>query len=95
MESIESALSTTEMEGLPVKPRSEGSFDSSDSSLASNTSATSKDSVPPVKNLPTFTNEVVVIRPEQFYENEDCQKDNKFMKNSGLKKDSTNDLVSP
>lgn len=22
--------------------------------------------------LPTFTNEVVVIRPEVFYENEDC-----------------------
>ena len=24
------------------------------------------------KSLPTFTNEVVVIRPEVFYENEDC-----------------------
>jgi hypothetical protein len=24
------------------------------------------------KLLPTFTNEVVVIRPESFYENEDC-----------------------
>jgi hypothetical protein len=36
--------------------------------------------------LPTFTNEVVVIRPEIFYENEDCHKDNKFMKHSGLKR---------
>jgi hypothetical protein len=83
MESIESALSTSEMEGVMIKERSAGSFDSSDSG-ASNTSANSKDSVPPTRNLPTFTNEVVVIRPEQFYENEDCQKDNKFMKNSGL-----------
>ena len=24
------------------------------------------------KQFPTFTNEVVVIRPESFYENEDC-----------------------
>jgi hypothetical protein len=24
------------------------------------------------KELPTFTNEVVIIRPEAFYENEDC-----------------------
>ena len=54
----------------------------------------SKDSNPEEKKLPTFTNEVVVIRPEAFYENEDCQKDNKFMKNSGLKRQSTNDLVS-
>jgi hypothetical protein len=44
--------------------------------------------------LPTFTNEVVVIRPEVFYENEDCHQDNKFMKSSGLKRQSTNELVS-
>lgn len=92
MESLESTNSTPEVEGAK-KVRSEGSFDSNDSSGGSNTSATSKDSVPN-KSLPTFTNEVVVIRPEQFYENEACQQDNKFMKNSGLKKDSTNDLVS-
>ena len=46
------------------------------------------------KELPTFTNEVVVIRPEYFYENTDCQKDNKFMKESGLQKSNTNELVS-
>jgi hypothetical protein len=34
--------------------------------------------------MPTFTNEVIVIKPETFYENEEAQKDNKFMKNSGL-----------
>ena len=33
---------------------------------------------------PTFTNEVIVIRPQMFYENKDCQEDNKFMKESGL-----------
>ena len=40
--------------------------------------------------LKTFTNEVIVIRPEYFYENTDCQKDNKFMKNSNIERDSTN-----
>lgn len=42
------------------------------------------------KHLPTFTNEVIVIRPEYFYENTDCQKDNKFMKNSNMQRESTN-----
>lgn len=40
--------------------------------------------------LPTFTNEVIVIRPEYFYENTDCQQDNKFMKNSNMQRESTN-----
>ena len=44
--------------------------------------------------LPTFTNEVVVIRPEYFYENTDCQQDNKFMKNSNMQRESTNLQVS-
>lgn len=57
-------------------------------------SAQSKDSDDKRGQLPTFTNEVVVIRPQVFYENEDCMQDNKFMKNSGLKRQSTNDMVS-
>ena len=41
--------------------------------------------------LPTFTNQVIVIRPETFYENKDCQIDNKFMKESPMhEQDSTN-----
>lgn len=36
------------------------------------------------KELPTFTNEVIIIRPQTFYENVEAQSDNKFMKNSGL-----------
>jgi hypothetical protein len=40
--------------------------------------------------LPTFTNEVIVIRPEYFYENVDCQLDNKFMKSSPAEAGSTN-----
>ena len=74
----------------------EKSVESRDSS-ASNRSKDSTDAKRvkvSTTQLPTFTNEVVVIRPEIFYENEDCQKDNKFMKNSGLKRQSTNDLVS-
>lgn len=66
------------------KQRSNGSFDSSDSSVGADLSTHSKDSHSEDKKFNTFTNEVVVIRPEAFYENEDCQKDNKFMKNSGL-----------
>ena len=31
-----------------------------------------KKSTPTEKHLPTFTNEVIVIRPEYFYENVDC-----------------------
>ena len=41
--------------------------------------------------LPTFTNEVIVIRPEYFYENADCQQDNNFKKSSPLLGDSTNE----
>ena len=43
-------------------------------SLEDTRSAHSKDSDDHKKGgaLPTFTNEVVVIRPELFYENEDC-----------------------
>jgi len=63
----------------------------SDRSKGSHGDCDKKDST---HQLPTFTNEVVVIRPEVFYENEDCQTDNKFMKSSGLKRQSTNDLVS-
>lgn len=36
------------------------------------------------KILPVFTNEVIIIRPEMFYENKDCQEDNKFMKHTCL-----------
>jgi hypothetical protein len=39
---------------------------------------------------PTFTNEVVIIRPQIFYENEEAHKDNKFMKYSGMEKSDTN-----
>jgi hypothetical protein len=41
--------------------------------------------------MPTFTNEVIVIRPETFYENEMAQKDNKFMNNSGLERNVVNE----
>lgn len=41
-------------------------------SLEDTRSAYSKDSDEKKGSLPTFTNEVVVIRPELFYENEDC-----------------------
>lgn len=44
-------------------------------------------------DLPTFTNEVIIIRPKQFYENVLAQADNKFMKNSGLSRDDTNKQV--
>ena len=57
-------LGEEELQHDSPKHRSQGSFDSNDSGSASNTSATSKDSLPPNKKLPTFTNEVVVIRPE-------------------------------
>ena len=43
--------------------------------------------------LPTFTNEVIIIRPEFFSENVDCQQDNKFMKTSPVAQESTNDQV--
>jgi hypothetical protein len=43
--------------------------------------------------LPVFTNEVIVIRPEVFYENEDCQKDNKFMKQGAPARLKTNDIA--
>ncbi|CDW88545.1 amidinotransferase [Stylonychia lemnae] len=67
---------------------------SSTNSMDETRSTKSKDSTETdKKQLPTFTNEVVVIRPEVFYENEDCQTDNKFMKSSGLKRQSTNDLA--
>jgi hypothetical protein len=41
-----------------------------------------------------FPNEVIVIRPQVFYENKDCQADNKFMRQSGLKAEDTNQIVS-
>ncbi len=56
----------------------------------SNTSSDDEEKKSTEKHLPTFTNEVIVIRPEYFYENTDCQKDNKFMKNSNLQRESTN-----
>lgn len=43
-----------------------------------------RSTTPSNKDLPTFTNEVIVIRPEYFYENTDCQQDNKFMKQSPM-----------
>ena len=43
--------------------------------------------------MPTFTNEVIVIKPETFYENEEAHKDNKFMKYSGLERNDTNEIV--
>lgn len=55
---------------------------SKDSSCESITSVSSKDETKSTKSkdsgdtdrkqLPVFTNQVVVIRPEIFYENEDC-----------------------
>jgi len=34
--------------------------------------------------MPTFTHEVVMIRPENFYLNHEATQDNKFMKESEL-----------
>jgi hypothetical protein len=44
-----------------------------------------------IRKLPTFTNEVVVIRPEVFYENVEAQKDNKFMQHSSVDRNTTNE----
>ena len=43
---------------------------------------------------PIFTNEVIVIRPQIFYENKDCQVDNKFMQHTELGAENTNEIVS-
>ncbi len=45
-------------------------------------------------DYPTFTNTVVVIRPDSFYENKDCMTDNKFSNTSPHKKEETNRHVS-
>ena len=45
------------------------------------------------EDQPTFTNEVVVIRPQIFYENEEAHQDNKFMKFSGHERNDTNAMV--
>jgi hypothetical protein len=68
MESVETNSSGQEHDSSAKKQRSQDSFDSNDS-VHSNSS---QDATTQIKSLPTFTNEVVVIRPEQFYENEDC-----------------------
>lgn len=47
------------------------------------------------EDQPTFTNEVVIIRPQIFYENEEAHQDNKFMKFSGKDRQDTNAEVSP
>ncbi len=57
----------------------------SDNSISEN-EENSDDSGKAKNKLPTFTNEVIIIRPTTFYENVDCQSDNKFMKNSGLQR---------
>ena len=67
MESIETNSSGHEQELSAKKQRSQGSFDSNESGSGSSQEGATKS-----KGLPTFTNEVVIIRPEQFYENEDC-----------------------
>ena len=83
-----------EIEKMLSKTSSYESFSSNDSKDETRSTGSKASGDGDKKMLPTFTNEVVVIRPEVFYENEDCQTDNKFMKSSGLKKQSTNDLVS-
>jgi hypothetical protein len=42
---------------------------------------------------PIFTNEVIVIRPQIFYENKDCQVDNKFMQHTELEAENTNEIA--
>ena len=71
--------------------RSVASLGQQSTERTSNTSSDDEEKKQTEKHLPTFTNEVIVIRPEYFYENTDCQKDNKFMKNSNLQRDSTNE----
>lgn len=50
----------------------DGSSNSKNDGSTSDRSKDSQDSKKSTTQLPTFTNEVVVIRPEVFYENEDC-----------------------
>lgn len=96
MESQPITIHSQEEETLKIGGKNDTNDTSMDSSVSYDDakSSQSKDSDEKKGQLPTFTNEVVVIRPEMFYENEDCQTDNKFMKASGLKRQSTNDLVS-
>lgn len=42
-----------------------------------------------IRNLPTFTNQVVIIKPKNFFLNQEANLDNKFMKNSGLTNEDT------
>lgn len=65
---------------------------SSDETPKSSRSNEGSDEESPHK-YPTFTNEVIIIRPQTFYENEEAHADNKFMKFSGLKRQDTNSKV--
>jgi len=54
------------------KTSSYESFSSNDSKNETRSTGSKASGDGDKKMLPTFTNEVVVIRPEVFYENEDC-----------------------
>ncbi len=85
MESQDQPLSTATHEDLAnLKVKLHDVSGDSNKSNDEELSGKSKDSDEHKVTFPVFAHEVVVIRPEKFYENEDCSTDNKFMKKSGL-----------